>query len=95
MTVVEHFAADSLRHPETEQPAGGSPLLGDGRISRSIVGGVREHDILKSKLKPKAKSTKVRYETKAARKVERTRQKARMAEKAERAGGKRKKGTRR
>lgn len=38
--------------------------------------------------KPKSKSRKVRYETKDARRKERTKQRARKLEKAERAGGK-------
>ena len=98
VTVVEDFAADSLRHPDPQQPVMTnirSPQPENRGPSLPIVGKARERDILRSKSKPKTKSNKIHYETKAARKVERTKQKARKIEKAEKAGGKRKKGARR
>ncbi|KAF8483174.1 nucleolar protein 12-domain-containing protein, partial [Gautieria morchelliformis] len=91
VTVVEDFAADSLRHPEPQRPADtDSPEQENKSASRSVSRTVRKKGILTSKSKPKSKSNKVRYETKAARKVERAKQKGRRTEKAERAGGKRK-----
>jgi ribosomal RNA-processing protein 17 len=93
VTVVEDFAADSLRHPDPQRPLvnkPGSPEQEERGISRSTERKVGRNDTLKSKSKLKVKSNKVRYETKSARKVERTKQRARRTEKAERAGGKQK-----
>lgn len=93
VTVVEDFSADSLRHPnpplplvnEFRSPEGEKPGTSQSTEQKS-----KEKEASKAKSKLKAKSNKVRYETKAARKVERTKQRARKTEKAERAGGKQK-----
>ncbi|KAF7376237.1 Ribosomal RNA-processing protein 17 [Mycena sanguinolenta] len=81
VTVVEDFDPDAFIHgprlaktaPTTSAPA-----------SRATVPTKSPQERPKKKLKPK----KIRYETKDARKMERTKQRARRTEKAELAGGK-------
>lgn len=82
VTVVEDFDPDSFIHgpriktdPATRQPLP-MEIKPPTKPSRDAT------------LKKKSKSKKIRYETKDARKLERTKQRARRTEKAELAGGK-------
>ncbi|KAJ7703088.1 nucleolar protein 12-domain-containing protein [Mycena rosella] len=85
VTVVEDFDPDTFIH-------GPRLITVPSTSSAPPPAPVQTNNSERPKRKPKAK--KVRYETKDARKVERTKQRARRTEKAELAGGKagRKKG---
>ncbi|KAF8590968.1 hypothetical protein K439DRAFT_1627394 [Ramaria rubella] len=89
VTVVEDFAADSLRHPEPLKQSDSGQRHPEGPREKGAASPATP------KLRLKAKSNKVHYETKAARKMEKTKQRARKTEKAERAGSKKKRGTKR
>ena len=95
VTVVEDFTTESLMDPAPQPTATGSPAA--SRLSSSKDSKVRAKEGLKvtSKPKLKAKTSRFHYETKAGRNAERTKQRARRTEKAERAGGKKKRGTKR
>lgn len=86
VTVVEDFDPDTFIHGPRLKSA---PAPSTTPAPHTLPGRVNS-ERLKKKVRPK----KVRYETKDARKVERTKQRARRTEKAELAGGKaaRKKG---
>lgn len=94
VTVVEDFAADSLRHPDPPQlPVAINHESRESKHpapSQTNEHKARGKNVFKSKSKLRAKLNKVHYETKAARKVESAKQRARRSEKAERAGGKQK-----
>lgn len=84
VTVVEDFDPDTLIHGPSRPESSSEP-----RPFHS------DHDIRTPRSQPtshstkkKMKSTKIRYETKDARKREQVKQRARRTEKAERAGGK-------
>jgi ribosomal RNA-processing protein 17 len=95
VTVVEDFDPSTLLHGP-ERKADVEPGPDSGRADAPRVAPQpanakgKERERAKKALKPK----KVKYETKAARKTEQGKQRARRTEKAERAGGKasRKKG---
>jgi ribosomal RNA-processing protein 17 len=80
VTVVEDFDPDSFIHgPRIKtDPTAYQPQPTESKSTKSP----------RDTLKKKSKSKKIRYETKDARKVERTKQRARRTEKAELAGGK-------
>ena len=77
VTVVEDFNPEFSVHP--------APRLSTDESGRNAAVSSKAPRPRSTKNKPK----KIRYETQAARKVEKTKQRARRAEKAERAGGKR------
>lgn len=83
VTVVEEFDPDFFLHgPRIKTAPTHFPSVGD-----------LQHTKLQSKRgekipEKKSKGKRIRYETKDARKVERTKQRARRTEKAELAGGK-------
>ncbi|KAG6918716.1 hypothetical protein DXG01_012201 [Tephrocybe rancida] len=90
VTVVEDFDPDTFIH--------GPRIMNDAAksaTSPSVAPPSRAPIQSKSLPKRKAKTQKIRYQTKDERKVERTKQRARRTEKAELAGGKasRRKGT--
>jgi len=95
VTVVEDFTTDDLiLGPQSEQRHNRTELTGD---NSSAPKAVREGDNKSapgrsaptSKTKAKTRAPKFRYETKAARKYEKSKQKVRQASKAEMAlGGK-------
>jgi ribosomal RNA-processing protein 17 len=91
--VVEDFDPAILLHGSSQPQLGDGEELDEGRpetnvLARRPVASGRAVDgggkINKAKKQPK----KIKYETSAARKAERVKQRARRTEKAERAGGK-------
>ncbi|KAJ8076552.1 hypothetical protein PM082_000975 [Marasmius tenuissimus] len=103
VAVVEDFDPDALLHgpvpsdSQTRSPA--SPPHPSTSKSKSTATTSRLNSKAEASIKRKPKSApkKIKYETKGARKAEKSKQRARRAEKAELAGGKaaRKKGKRR
>ncbi|KAJ7780552.1 nucleolar protein 12-domain-containing protein [Mycena maculata] len=82
VTVVEDFDPDSFIHgPRLKSVPTPSSTAAPGTHPRPVKANSERP---KKKIRPK----KIRYETKDARKVERTKQRARRTEKAELAGGK-------
>jgi ribosomal RNA-processing protein 17 len=88
VTIVEDFDPDTIIHgsrtiaPRTTTNANSTLQYDDRKASKPIQKLGIPH---KTKSKPR---TKVHYETKDARKLERTKQRARRTEKADLAGGK-------
>jgi ribosomal RNA-processing protein 17 len=100
VTVVEDFDPDALLHgPPTTGSAHTDPLDTPSHTLLKSKGKERAHNDRskpKSKAKKNGKTKSIRYQTKAERLAERSKQRARRTEKAERAGGKfSKKGKRR
>ncbi|KAK7053342.1 hypothetical protein VNI00_003968 [Paramarasmius palmivorus] len=97
VAVVEDFDPDSLLHGNRDSddpgPSSRTPKQATSAPGPTPTIKKAKESAAKKKLKPK----KIRYETKDARKTERSKQRARRTEKAELAGGKaaRKKGKRR
>ncbi|ESK97128.1 protein required for cell viability rrp17 [Moniliophthora roreri MCA 2997] len=85
VAVVEDFDPDSLLHGSNDtHNHGSSSRPKQSPPSVPAPPAIKRDSTKKAKLKPK----KIRYETKEARKAERSKQRARRTEKAELAGGK-------
>lgn len=87
VTVVEDFDPDTFIHGSPSAPDPAHAVDTEKPDRQAKVEG-KEKASTKAKTKTKTRARSVKYETKEARKTERTKQRARRTEKAERAGGK-------
>ncbi|KAI0818480.1 nucleolar protein 12-domain-containing protein [Trametes gibbosa] len=90
VTVVEDFDPDTLIHGEKPEAKGNLDDASEPSAAPSRTRSKTRPDASKAKTKIKTtvKAKDIKYQTSAARKTERTKQRKRKVEKAERAGGK-------
>ncbi|KIK67302.1 hypothetical protein GYMLUDRAFT_37386 [Collybiopsis luxurians FD-317 M1] len=90
VAIVQDFDPDTLLHGPTKPVSNVEPV--QQMVNNDSLPSKASHShpskVSHSQPSKKTKSKKIRYETKAARKTERTRQRTRRTEKAELAGGK-------